>query len=325
MTRKTIRMTTLAMVFLASLGGACSQKEDVKTVGIATLMSHPALDALQTSMIEEMTHEGFIEGKNIRYEKRNANGQPQLTATIASELAGQRLDAIVAITTPMAQAVLKVSRVPVVFGAVTDPLGAGVVTSLTAPAANVTGTSDAWPYQAQLELIRAISPSVKRLGFLFNPGESAAAYGLTELRRLAPAMGFELVEGPVSSTTDVFPVASQLAGRVDALLVGSDNTAIAGVAGAVKVAASRKIPLYVGDSGTVEKGGLAAVSVGYAGLGRETGRLLAKMLRGERGLPIVSASGDEIYLNTKAAELMGVKIPEAVLSRATRVYSTIGK
>ena len=127
----------------------------------------------------------------------------------------------------------------------------------------------------------------------------------------------------MSSTIDVYPVAQSLAGRVDALFLSSDNTVIAGVAAAVKVAVEHKIPLYVGDSGTVERGGVAAVSVGYAELGTETGRLVARVLNGERNIPTVVGKGTEVYINMKAAEMMGVNVPDGVLRNVKKVYREI--
>jgi len=294
-----------------------------KVVAIATLMSHPALDAVQENLKKELERQGFVEGKNVRYIIRNANGQVQLAANIATELVSQNPDVIVAVTTPMAQAVVKTARCPVVFAAVTDPVGAGLVKSLEKGEDTITGTSDAWPYEDQLKLIRQISPNAKRLGVLYNPGEAASQYGIKEIRRFAPGLGFELVEGSVSSTGEVYPVAQNLAGRVDALFLSSDNTVIGGVAAAVKVAVEHKIPLYVGDSGTVEKGGLAAVSVGYAELGTETGKLVIRSLNGERNIPTVVARGSEVYINKKAAGMMGVTVPEEVLRNATKVYEEI--
>jgi putative ABC transport system substrate-binding protein len=315
----------VAVVAAVWMAGCTKTEKPVesKTVAIATLMAHPALDAVQENLKKELTKEGYVEGQNIRYLVRNANGQVQLAANIASELASQNADAVVAITTPMAQAVAKASRSAVVFAAVTDPVGAGLVKSLDKGEENITGTSDAWPYEDQLKLIRQISPNAKRLGVLYNPGEAASQYGIKEIKRLAPAFGFEVVEGSVSSTTDVYPVAQNLAGRTDALFLSSDNTVIGGIASAVKVAVERKMPLYVGDSGTVEKGGLAAVSVGYAELGTKTGVLVGRVLKGEKNIPTVVAHGDEIYLNKKAAELMGVTLPDEVLKRATKVYEAI--
>jgi putative ABC transport system substrate-binding protein len=298
-------------------------EQNIDVIAISTLMSHPALDSVQANLKQELEHEGLIEGKNVRYIIRNANGQVQLAASIANELASQEPDVIVAVTTPMAQAVAKTARCPVVYAAVTDPIGAGLVKSLDRGETMITGTSDAWPYQDQLKLIRRISPGARRLGVLYNPGEAASQYGIKEIRRFAPGLGFQLVEASVGSTGEVYPVAQNLAGRVDALFLSSDNTVIGGVAAAVKVAVEHKVPLYVGDSGTVEKGGLAAVSVGYADLGRETGKLVVRTLNGERNIPTVVAKGSEVYINRKAAELMGVTIPADVLRDATKVYEEI--
>lgn len=298
-------------------------KPGMKVVAIATLMSHPALDAVQENLKREMEKQGLVEGQNVRYIIRNANGQVQLAANIAMELASQDPDVIVAVTTPMAQAVAKTARCPVVFAAVTDPVGAGLVKSVDVGEPSITGTSDAWPYEGQLKLIRQISPNAKRIGVLYNPGEAASQYGIKEIRRFAPGLGFELVEGSVSSTGEVYPVAQNLAGRVDVLFLSSDNTVIGGVAASVKVAVENRIPLYVGDSGTVEKGGLAAVSVGYSELGVETGKLVVRILNGERNIPTVVARGSEVYINKKAAQMMGVTVPEEVLRNATKVYEEI--
>lgn len=294
-----------------------------KVVAIATLMAHPALDSVQENLIKELERQGLLEGQGVRYILRNANGQVQLAANIASDLAAQDPDVIIAITTPMAQAIVKNAHCPVVFAAVTDPVGAGIVQSVVTGEPTITGTSDAWPYEDQLKLIRRISPNAKRLGVLYNPGEAASQYGIKEISRYAPGLGFELVEGSVSTTADVYPVAQNLGGRVDALFLSSDNTVIAGVAAAVKVAIEFKVPLYVGDSGTVEKGGLAAVSVGYSQLGAETGQLVVRILHGERNIPTVVAHGSEIYINKKAAAMMGVTIPDDVLQSATKMYDEI--
>jgi putative ABC transport system substrate-binding protein len=316
-------VATIGLAVLGISGVDYLQAQSNYTVAIANLMPHPALDAVQQGIKSQLTAEGFVEGKNVNFIVQNANGQIQLAASIANDLAARSPNVIVAITTPMAQAVVKVSKSPVVFAAVTDPVGAGLVTSLEVGQPNVTGTSDAWPYEDQLKLIREITPKVLRLGVLFNPGEAASQYGIQQIRKYAEIQGFSLLEGPVTSTNDVFPVARGLVGRIDALFLSSDNTVIAGMAGALQVAKQNKLPLYVGDSGTVQKGGLAAVSVGYLALGQETGRLVAQFLRGERGIPTFVARGNEIYVNTQAAELMGVGIPDSVLNRATHVFKTI--
>lgn len=310
-----------AALYLASQRHGAEPVASPRLIAIATLVAHPALDALQASLRKELTDQGFVEGPRLRFEVRNASGQMQLLPTIASELAALKPDVTVAITTPVAQAVVRAAKGSVVFSAVSDPVGAGIVASLESRSERLTGATDAWPYNDQLKLIREITPRVKRLGVIHNPGEAASQYGMRLIRQFAPQHGFELVEGAVSSTSDVFPVAESLVGKVDALLLSSDSTAIGGVTGALRVATRHKLPLYVGDSGTVSKGGLAAVSIGYDRLGTQTGKLVARVLRGEKNIPILNPEGSDVYVNRRAAELMGVTVPETVLGRAKIIES----
>ena len=295
----------------------------MKVVAIANLMKHPILDTVQDNLLAELRQEGYEDGKNIRIIMRNANGQIQVVPIIANELVTQEPDIIIAITTPVAQAMKKVARCPIVFGAVTDPVGAGIVTSLEQGEGMITGTSDAVPYDEQLRLIRRITPNTKRLGILFNPGEAASQYGIKQLRKFAPEFGFILIEGPVSTTGDVFPVAQYLSSKVDAILISTDNTVAAGIAAAVKVSVEHKIPLFACDSGSIEKGAIAAVSAGYAQVGINTGKLAVRVLNGERNIPTITAKGSELYINKKSAEMMGVKISDEVINDATKVYEEI--
>ncbi len=321
---------SVALLVIVVIGAAAffalrvhNTPEGMRVIAIANLMSHPILDTVQENLLAELKREGYEDGKNVRIILRNANGQMQVVPSIANELVAQDSDIIIAITTPMSQAVKKVAQCPVVFGAVTDPVGAGLIASLDQGEEMITGTSDAVPYDEQLRLIRRITPNVKRLGVLFNPGEAASQYGIKQLRKFAPDFGFTLIEGPVSSTGDVYPVAQNLAHRVDAILISTDNTVAAGIAAAVKVATEHKVPLYACDSGSIEKGALAAVSAGYAQVGIDTGKLAVRVLKGERGIPSVTAKGSEVYINKKAAEMMGVSVPNEIIQNATKVYKEI--
>lgn len=297
-----------------------TESRKVVRVAITTLMSHPALDEVQAGFKEELLKLGYIEGKSIEFINRNASGQVQATTAIAKELAASPPDAVVAITTPMAQAIVNSKVRPVVFAAVTDPVGAKLVRNIDEGEEGVTGTSDAWPYEAQLRLIHEITPNVRTLGVLHNPGEAASQYGMKRIRALAPKLGFKLIEGPVDTPADVFRVSQNLADRVDALFLSSDNTVIGGAAGAIKVAIETKKPLYAGDSGTVEKGAMASVSVGYRTLGKETADLLDRVLKGETRIPTKVCWGDELFVNSKSASKMGVSIPPAVMQRARKDY-----
>lgn len=327
MNRRIALVTALmALVAVAGYFVTKDQRHDEqKVIAIVTLVSHPALDSVQEAIKTELTEQGYVDGKTAKYVVRNANGQIQLAATIASEVSALKPDVTIAITTPMAQALAKAIKGPLVFSAVTDPVGAGIVKSMDKGEGVVTGVSDAWPYEEQLKLIRKIGPNIKRLGVLYNPGEAPSQYGIKEIRRFSKDMGFEISEGAVNTTNDVYPVAQNLAHNVDALFLSSDSTAIGGVAGAMRVAVDRKIGLFVGDSGTVAKGGVAAVSVGYPQLGRDTGKLAVRLLKGERNIPPVVAKGIDIYVNKKAAEMMGIDLTENVVRSATKVYESVAE
>lgn len=316
-----VYLITLTVALVGCKGGDKNHGgKALKSVAVVTLMTHPALDSIIANMKTELTARGFREGDTISYTIKNANGDPNAAATIVRELELGRPDVLVAVTTPVAQAAVKEARSPLVFSAVTDPVGAGVVSSLTAPPVNITGVSDAWPYQAQLALVKEIVPSGKRLGVLFNPGEAASQFGIARIHEFAAPMGFEVVEIPVSNTQEILTALRAHISSVDVVYLSSDNTVINGVSAALKVCLEDKKPIFVGDSGTVEKGGLAAVSVGYAGVGRSTGELVARFLGGERSIPVVVAKEGEVYLNLDTAKQIGLVIPADVRQHAKQVF-----
>lgn len=321
-----VRILSFILLLVAVVASGCTTSSDEKqpTIAIANLQQHPILNAVEDGVVDELAERGYKADSTANFVMRNANGDQQRVATIASNLSTQDPDVVVPISTPVAQAVVKQVDVPVVFGALTDPVGAGIMSSLDSTREKITGTTDALPYRAQLRLVRRISKDARQLGMLFNPGEASSQYAIKQVRRLAPDLGFELVEGPVSSSNEVYPVAQDLANRVDVLLISTDNTVAAGIAGAVRIASEQDIPLYACDRGSVQKGAIAAVSPGYYRIGRKTGELAARMLQGERHLPVAQPDSGNIYLNLESAGRMGVKVPEDVRGEATETYDSIG-
>ena len=308
-------------LFLRDTGERDGGPQPRRRVAIAILMTHPSLDAIVENMKDVLAEHGYREGESIEYDLRNANGDQNVAAVVVRELDRRGPDVLVAITTPMAQVAAKEARSPVVFSAVTDPVGAGVVESLDVPVENITGVSDAWPYRSQLALIREIMPDAKRLGVVFNPGEAASQFGIARIRELAPGRDFEIVEVPVANTQEILSALRIRIADLSAVYLSSDNTVTNGLPAALKVSLDHGVPLFVGDSGTVENGGLATVSVGYAGVGRSTGELVARVLRGERRIPVVVAESDEkVFLNMETATRLGVAIPYAVRDRAVEIY-----
>lgn len=321
--RPKVRYIVLLLALVATFACERAASERLPTIAIVTLMSHPSLDTLQVELLAQLARDGYVQDSSVRVIVRNAGGQQSAVGGMVSEAAATQPDVLVAITTPVAQAARRAFQGKLVFGAVTDPLSAGLVPAADSTFDGVSGTSDAFPFRDQLALIRELTPQVKRLAVILNPGEAAAQYGLREIRKAAPQFGFDIIEAPVTSSTDIYAAAANLVGRADAFLITSDNTTISGLPAILRVAVPRGIPVYAGEAGSVERGALATVSAGYPYLGRETGRLVGRMLRGETRLPVVVGGAADVVLNRKMSALLKIDVPESVLQRVTVFVDTI--
>lgn len=310
-------LTMLTVLILSS----CN--DGGKKIAIVNLMQHPVLDSVQVQTERYLTENGFNEENGYQIIDRNLNGQRDLLSTVTNEVISQNPELIIAITTPVAQSFVGKAEVPIVFSLVTDPVGAGIMDSLNQTKPLITGTSDVFPYEEQIKLIRTIHPNAESIGFVYDPGEAPAQYAYDELTRVAPLFDFNLVTRPATSTSEVPIAARSIINDVDILFVSSDNTAIDSVPTLVGLAIENKIPLYVGESGSVANGGIATVSVSYGSFGVETGKLAVQLLNGERNLPIYIPDEYELVVNTEAARRMGVSLPDSIIENASTVYNEI--
>jgi putative ABC transport system substrate-binding protein len=229
---------------------------------------------------------------------------------------------IVPISTPSAQAVAGATKdIPIVFSAVTDPLGAKLVASLDQPGGNVTGMSDLSPIGAHLDLVKEITPDVAKLGVIYNPGEANSVTLLDLLRQEAPDRGIEIVEAAAPRSSDVQAAAQSLVGKVDAIYVPTDNTVVTALEAIVGVGIDNQLPVYAGDTDSVPRGALAALGFNYYDVGIQTGKIVARVLAGEApgDIPVQSIEITELHVNPGAAESMGVTIPDEVIARAKTV------
>ena len=203
----------------------------------------------------------------------------------------------------------------------TDPLAAELVPSLKAPGGNVTGISDMSPIADHIALIKEITPNVKTIGVLFNPGEANSVSLVNRLKEVAAPAGLTIVEAPVTKSADVQAAARGLVGKVDVMYVPTDNTVVSALEAAIGVADENKIPFYAGDTDSVERGALASIGFNYYDVGVETGKVVARVLNGEKpgDIDVSFATGTNLFVNKKAAEKMGVTIPDAVIKRAAKV------
>ena len=314
--------------FLAAMMGVALSTPalaQTKTVAITAIVEHPALDATRDGVIDALKAAGFTPGENLKVEYQSAQGNPATAAQIARQFVGARPDVIVPISTPSAQAVVAATRdIPVVFTAVTDPVSAQLVRSMDKPGANVTGVSDMAPVGEHVALIQEIVPGAKRLGVVFNPGEPNSVAMVNVLKEEAAKRGLTVVNAAANKSADVQTAARSLVGKADAIYVPLDNTVVSALEGLLAVGAQAKLPVFSADTDSVVRGTIASLGFDYRQVGRQTGEVVVRVLKGEKpgDLPATYARGTDLFVNPKAAAAMGVTIPDAVAKRATK---TVGQ
>ncbi len=289
------------------------QQDDSLHIGVIQIVEHPALDGARQGFIDVLGENGYVEGENVTYDIQVAQGDMSTANTIAQKFSNDKLDLVLAIATPTAQAVANVIEdTPILITAVTDPVDAGLVESAEKPNTNVTGTSDMQPMDKQFELIRKFVPDAKTIGVVYNAGEANSVLQVNMAKEIADELGMTLIEASADTSANVLQAAQSLAGRVDAIYVPTDNTVVSAIESVVIVAEDNDIPLIVGEEGGVRGGALATVGIDYYELGRQTGRMALKILNGEaqaETMPIETQEDTRLIINANAAEAMGVEIP----------------
>lgn len=318
-----LRNFLTAAVTAATLSMSASMAAQAEPVYVAAtaIVEHPALDAVRDGIKEVLAEKGYTED-DLKFTYESAQGNPAIAAQIARKIVGDAPDVIVAISTPSAQSAVSATQdIPVVFSAVTDPLDAKLVTNYEKPGANVTGLSDMSPVQQHLELIQEFIPGVKKVGVPYNPGEPNAVAIVRLLKIEADKMGIEIVEAPSPKSSDVMIASQKLIGNVDAIYCPTDNTILTALESVVKAGIDGGIPVFAAETNAVERGAVASLGFNYGDIGRQTGEVVVRILKGEKvgDIPVRVANGSELYVNPKMAARMGVEIPAAVLERATKV------
>jgi putative ABC transport system substrate-binding protein len=211
--------------------------------------------------------------------------------------------------------------IPVVFSAVTDPLGAKLVDSLEKTGGNITGVSDLTPVKAQLGVFKDFGLNVKNVGIIYNPGEQNSRALVDLAKQAGKELGYNIIEATVTNSGAVYMAAKSLVGRVDAIYVPTDNTVVSALESAVQVAYETDIPLIMGDTDSVVRGALAAKGFNYYKHGLQTGEIVCRILKGEKAsdIPVQFQKDLEFYVNLKAAKEMNVKVPDSVLKAADKV------
>ncbi|MCG8493274.1 MAG: ABC transporter substrate-binding protein [Sneathiellales bacterium] len=321
--RNFLKSAALSAAIAVSVLSASASWAAEKSLAVTAIVEHPALDAVHKGLVDELAKLGFKEGENLKVQHQTAQGDIPTTVQIASKFVGAEPDVIVGISTPSAQAII--AKAPkeqaVVFTAVTDPVGAKLVSNMEKPGANVTGTSDMSPIKKHLELIKEVVPSAKKVGVLYNPGEANSITLVEMLEREAPGLGLEIVKAGANNSGAVLSSARSLVGKADAIYVPTDNTIVSAFEAVVKVGTDGNLPVFAGDTASVKRGAVAALGFNYYDVGRQTGQIVAKIFNGTNpgDIAVEFPTILELHVNPASAKKMGLTIPASVVSSAKEV------
>ncbi len=282
-------------------------------VGIIQPMEHPSLNQVRETIIEELDALGLTGAIQIEY--RNANGDASMLPTIMSELLGGGVDILVPIGTAPAQAAAAATdTLPIIFSAVSSPIAAGLVTSFEETTGNITGVSNAIAIEDIFALAKELTPEVKTFGLVYTTSEVNSMVGIERARAYCEANGIPYKEAAITGVGELQSAAQSLVGQVDAFFTPNDNTIASAISIYMQVAEDAGLPVYVGADSMVIDGGLATVGIDYTVLGRQSARMLARILDGET---IAENHVEQVgeyakMINMVTANQLGITIPDTL-------------
>lgn len=288
------------------------KKKDVFRIGISQFITHQSLDATREGFVDELAKQGYVEGKNIEIDLQNAQGEQRNLKTISQQLA-ESSDVVLAIATPSAQSLANTTQTtPVIFSAVTDPVSAKLVESREHPGGNVTGTSDqsSDAISTQINLIKKVLPKAKTIGILYTQSEPNSVVQKDEAKRLLEEKGFTVVEKTILDSNNVKAAAESLMTEVDMVFVPTDNIISSTMETVKQVSIKHKVPVFGGSTEMIAVGGLYNYGTNYEELGRQTARMLVRVLKGEKpeNIAVESPEKLELHTNQEMADALGIDI-----------------
>lgn len=313
MKKKLVGLSILAAALL-TLGACSSEKkatdENQKTIGVLQPVEHGSLDAAYKGFKEGLAEQGFKEGDNLTINYSNAQNDQAQLKSMSEKLVKEKPDLLLGIATPAAQSLLnETTEIPIVVTAVTDLVSAKLVKSDEKPGGNVTGTTDIVPIEDQIALLLSIVPDAKTVGIMYNAGEANSKIQADMAEKALKDAGVKAKVLTANSTNDVQQVTTSLAKDVDAIYIPTDNTFASAAAVIGEVAKEHKIPIIAGSIEQVEQGGLATVGIDYTSLGKQTGVMAAKILKGEAkpaDMPVEKAKELKLYVNKDMAKALSI-------------------
>ncbi len=295
---------------------ASSDAEKTYKVGIVKWVDDASLNQIESSIQKELDAKGKELGVKFNYEDYTFNGQADQTnlSQIMTELVADEVDAIVPIATPaavIAQSMTEDNQIPVIFSAVSDPVAAGLVESMDAPGANVTGTSDALDTPAVMKLMITANPELKKVGFLYDKGQDSSKQPIEDAKAFCKENNIEVVEKTGTNNDELTLAADALvAANVEAVFTPTDNTVMTAELAIYEKFVKAKIPHYAGADSFALNGAFCGYGVNYEELGTATADMVSDVVAGGKdaaSMAVQTLDNGIATVNTEVADEIGLK------------------
>lgn len=306
-------------------------EKETYTIGIEQFAEHGSLDNCREGFLEGLAEEGLVEGENLTVEYKNAAADMGTAGQISDSFVSSDVDLLCGIATPSAQSCFNAAmdkEIPVIYTAVTDPLAAELADEEGNPVGEITGTSDKLPIQQQLEMIRTMLPEAETIGILYTTSEANSESAIKEYEALVEEYDFTIETAGITATADIPLAAQGLLEKVDCITNLTDNTVVSSLPAILEMANEAKIPVFGSEIEQVKIGCLAAQGLDYVELGRQTGKMAAQVLKGEKKaseLPYETIEEASLYINEKTAENLGIEIPSELKDSAVESFAEISE
>lgn len=327
--KKKVLALTLAVVTMMGLMTGCGSKKEGYTIGISQFAEHGSLDNCREGFLAGLAEEGIKEGENLTVMYDNAQTDTGTASTIADNYVSKKVDLICAIATPSAMSAYNScmnTEIPTIYTAVSDPVGAGLAKEDGSSVGNITGTSDALAVSEQLEMIRKVMPEAKKIGIIYTTSEANSVSTIEEYKKYAADYGFEIVESGINVQADVELAAADLVTKVDCITNLTDNTVVAALQIVLNKANEAGIPVFGSEVEQVKAGCVASMGLEYYELGKQTGKMAAKVLKGEAKASEMNfevITEPSLYVNTAAADKVGLALDENFVAGAYQTFNEI--
>lgn len=292
----------------------------IKTVGILQYVSHSSLDQIKKGVIAGLKEEGYTEGDNLKIEFLNGQGDQSKLNSMSQQLLDKKSDVLVGIATPAAKALANATTdTPIIMGAISDPVGSGLVKDLKNPGGNVTGVNNLTPVAQQIDMAKELFPNAKTMGIVYSSSEENSKSQVETAEQNAKTAGYAVKKFAISSSNDLSAVTQQACRESDFLYIPQDNTIASAFQTLISESDKAKTPVFVSVDNMVKEGGIATVGQNQYKLGVETGKMAADVLDGKAkpaDTPVNVIDYGDMIINEEKAKELGITIPDSIKEKA---------